>query len=223
MMCGVYYIGKALEAVSIQLRIGKFEVGENWQCQDCSTNNTPLCADCKDSWLHELSSLEYSNRFERRVGFLSGVSAIMMGLMAFLGNTSMTLWQSGPLLNSITSVLPTPSLSAPWQTVYNYTLLLLFLTSTLVLCSAQIICMFLTMMNPTTTRHWRHMTATVWAVVGISAIITMILSVYNPLGDLILVFWPVMTGLVNCGVAWGMDVREGEGRIMLAADGGEKV
>lgn len=70
-------------------------------------------------------------------------------------------------------------------------------------------------MNPMATRHWRHMTASVWSGFFAFFVAIMMLAVYNPLGDLIFVFWPVMTGLVICGVSLCMDMQEGEGLIRL--------
>ncbi len=76
-------------------------MGDTWKCQDCLRGQADLCRDCKEEWLIEVASLEYSDAFERRLNTTFGAAGCTMGFTAALVNASMELWEEGSLMKQV--------------------------------------------------------------------------------------------------------------------------
>ncbi|EHK97484.1 hypothetical protein M7I_6750 [Glarea lozoyensis 74030] len=98
---GVFFTARAVEAVSVKLGFGKFEVGDHWQCRACTHGEDDLCDDCIDSWVGELTHLNYSDDYERRLNVTAGITMMIMGLAAILGNASMNMWEEGDVVAAL--------------------------------------------------------------------------------------------------------------------------
>ena len=82
-------------------------MGDGWKCRECLHHDlNQCCSDCRASWLNEVSHLEYSDAYERRLDIAAGVSGIVMGVTALLGNASMGLWKPGAVAAQVHPLHP---------------------------------------------------------------------------------------------------------------------
>jgi len=200
MLNTLYYTAKAVEYTSLRLGLGKFEVGKTWKCRECLHDETDLCTDCKESWLHELANLEYSDAFERRLNNTAGTAGCMMGITGALANASMGFWEEGDVMKQITEVVKARLsdlflLSPAWRTIYNYVLILIFVLSISMILACALVATFIVAMNPGAKRHWRHMTPGVYLVLFSQFLVYTFLLVSGvTMAELAFAFVPVVIG-----------------------------
>ncbi|KAF8848766.1 hypothetical protein BDZ45DRAFT_810512 [Acephala macrosclerotiorum] len=205
-----YNIARGVDRLSRRLGVGVFEVGENWKCPACHNAPTKrLCADCKTSYLHEVSNLSYTDAYERRLDYLVGTSGLIMGTCVGLLNASLKIWTPGPFLASLTEAI---SVRLPdclfifltegtiLRTFYNFALFTASLGAATMLGGAILIAMFLMGANPKGERHWRHMTLGAWVMMLImGAVYTVVLVMGVKVKEILLVVGPSMMGFVGFG------------------------
>ncbi|EPE24119.1 hypothetical protein GLAREA_07969 [Glarea lozoyensis ATCC 20868] len=214
---GVFFTARAVEAVSVKLGFGKFEVGDHWQCRACTHGEDDLCDDCIDSWVGELTHLNYSDDYERRLNVTAGITMMIMGLAAILGNASMNMWEEGDVVAAVSNLLKAvvPSIllhRGPWTFYYNLFLVVVWLSTVVVFWGSMLVAMFLMCMNPMSPRHRKHMTPSAWVgmVVFVTLYAVVLIADGISIPDQILVIWPVIMGVAACLTPFAMRAAEAD-------------
>jgi hypothetical protein len=77
-------------------------VDPNYKCSAClAAPSITQCSECEEAWIAELSVLQYSDAFERRVNASVGAASIVMSVSAMLGNRDLRLWEEGRLVGMV--------------------------------------------------------------------------------------------------------------------------
>ncbi|KAG4442086.1 hypothetical protein IFR05_002423 [Cadophora sp. M221] len=194
-MAALFYTAKGIEKLAVLLRLGEFEVQPNWQCPSCvSSPTSPLCADCRASWIHELHNLDYSDAYEARLSRALGVVGLATGFSGWAANVGLGLFEFGDMIGGITAFIlwfiPSNHWLATPLTIFFTTL---YILSTLTLISLFTISGFIMAMNPSGARHWRHMTPQMYALLGVFGLVEVVVLVLRiSLMDLLIIVGPLM-------------------------------
>ncbi|KAH7327219.1 hypothetical protein BKA65DRAFT_539865 [Rhexocercosporidium sp. MPI-PUGE-AT-0058] len=191
----LFYTAKAVEKLAVLLRLGEFEVQPNWQCPSCATTPTsPLCTDCRASWVHEVQNLDYSDAYEARLSRKLGVMGLVTGLSGWAANVGLGLFEFGDMIGGITAFILWFIPGQHWlATPLTIFFSALFSLSVLALMSLFLVSGFIMAMNPTGARHWRHMTPQMYAMLGVFALVeTLVITLGVSIMDILVIVGPLM-------------------------------
>jgi hypothetical protein len=105
-----YHLAKSVEFIACCVGAGKFETPplSNFQCTFCAAreDGDDLCDECQQRWLDEVSILQYSDAFERRVNTSVGVAGLGMSFSAAAANWSLgeAGWEQGGMVTFVSFV-----------------------------------------------------------------------------------------------------------------------
>lgn len=231
-----YHLARSVEAVSCAVGAGEFEIDPDskWLCTLCAAHQDAecgsLCARCQASWLDELTVLEYSDAFERRINVSIGISALLMSSSALLANASLGLWEQGAMIATLTSFLASSfkalntgmEADVGLRALFDYGLVITFVLSFLAVVANTLVAAFVMGMNPRSERHWRDMNAGVYAVLfAQTCMYGVVLYLGVTVSDIVCVVVPFVlgTGALGCAAfVRGQRLEDLEGLIRLGGD-----